>query len=88
MFTGGLLTPEGGRESLLTTESGVGLLTPTDDVEVLLEAGVGWGLRPLLRWSDPMAKNMAPGMPRPSELRPKVVRDIPGEEEREEVVEE
>lgn len=71
----------------LVTASGVGLLTPTEALEVLRGEVHGWGLRPPL-WSEPRAKNIAPGMPRPSELRPNVVRDIPGDEERDDVAEE
>lgn len=88
--TGGLLTPAGGRPSwgwLAVTGSGVWLCVPEEELEARREETPGWGLL-APRCSGPMAKKIAPGMPRPSELRPKVVREMPGEEEREEGVEE
>lgn len=60
---------------------------PEEEVEARLEETPCWGLR-APRCSGLRAKKIAPGMPRPSELRPNVVREMPGEEEREEGVEE
>lgn len=51
------------------------------------EEGHGWGLR-MPFCSGRRAKKIAPGMPRPSELSPNVVRDTPGEEERDDVADE
>ena len=56
-------------------------------MEARLDETPSWGLR-APRCSGLRAKKMVPGIPRPSELRPNVVREMPGEEEREEGVEE
>lgn len=88
--TGGLFIPAGGRPSgpwPPVDGSGVWLCVPEEEVEARLEETPSWGLR-APRCSGLSAKKIAPGMPRPSELRPKVVREMPGEEEREEGVEE
>lgn len=59
----------------------------TEEAEVPREEGHGWGLR-MPFCSGRSAKKIAPGMPRPSELSPNVVRDTPGEEERDDVADE